>query len=228
MTADHGHADGLLRIDLHTHTHYSPDGVASPRAFVSACKRKGLNCVAVTDHNTIEGALKVRDLAPFQVIIGEEIKSTEGEVIGLFLTEAVPPGLSAEETIARVRAQGGFVSLPHAVDRFRGGVGRERFQRLALLSDMVEVMNARTTVHEDNHEAARLAKEHGLIPVSVTDAHSTWELGRAYTEAPPFETKDGFLDALRQGRPVGTPATPLVHTISRFAVFRRKLGWRPK
>lgn len=229
MSDEPGTSDGVLRIDLHTHTHYSPDSILSPKTFVATCRRKRLNWVAVTDHNSIEGALEVRELAPpFQVIIGEEIKSSEGEVIGLFLTELVPPGLTAEETIARVRAQGGFVSLPHAVDRFRGGVGRERFDRLAPLADMVEVMNARTTVAADNEEAARLAEKHGLIGVSVTDAHSPWELGRAYTEAPKFKDKDGFLDALRKGRPVGKPATPLVHMISRYAVFRRKLGWRPK
>jgi predicted metal-dependent phosphoesterase TrpH len=220
--------DHPLRIDLHTHTHFSHDSILTPEGLVRACQRSGINCLAVTDHNTIEGALRVKELAPFQVIIGEEIRSAEGEVIGLFLTEAVPPDLTAEETIERVRAQSGFVSLPHAVDRFRGGVGDERFARLAPLADMVEVMNARTTVHADNRKAARLAKEHNLIPIAVTDAHSQWEIGRAYTEAPAFNGKDGFLEALRQGRPTGKEATRFVHMISRYAVFRRKMGWRPR
>ena len=219
--------DYPLHIDLHTHTHYSHDSILTPEGLVRACQRTGINCVAVTDHNTITGALKVKELAPFEVIIGEEIRSAEGEVIGLFLTEEVPPDLTAEETIERVRAQGGFVSLPHAVDRFRGGVGDDRFARLAPLADMVEVMNARTTVAADNKKAARLAVEYDLIPIAVTDAHSSWEIGRAYTEAPAFDGKDGFLDAMRSGRPIGKEATRFVHMISRYAVFRRKMGWRP-
>lgn len=216
-----------LRVDLHTHTHYSHDSILTPEGLVRACERRGIECVAVTDHNSIEGALRVKELAPFPVIIGEEIRSAEGEVIGLFLTEAIPPDLTAEETIERIRAQSGFVSLPHAVDRFRGGVGRERLERVAPLADMIEVMNARTTVHADNRNAARLAQKHGLIPVAVTDAHSSWEIGRAYTEAPTFDGPDGFLDAMRRGRPVGREATKFVHMISRYAVLRRKLGWRP-
>ena len=216
-----------LRIDLHTHTHYSPDGITSPQRFVRACERKGITCVAVTDHNTIRGALAVKEIAPFRVIVGAEIRSAEGEIIGLFLSEEVPPGLSARDTIERVRGQGGLVSLPHPTDRFRGGVGANGLTRLASLVDIVEVMNARTTVHRDNDEAARLAKEHGLVAVAVSDAHSPREIGQAYVEAPHSDGPQEFLEALRWGTLVGRPSTPLVHLISRYAVLRRKLGWRP-
>ena len=227
MSAAPGDAEPLQRIDLHTHTYFSPDGITSPRRFVEACRRKGLTCVAVTDHNTIRGALAVKEIAPFPVIAGAEIRSREGEIIGLFLSEEVPAGLSATETIERIRAQGGLVSLPHPLDRFRGGVGAERLAQLAPLVDIVEVMNARTTLGRDNDEAARLAAEHGLAGVAVSDAHSPWELGRAYVEAPHFEGPQEFLEALRWGVCVGRPSTPLVHLISRYAVLRRKLGWRP-
>ena len=216
-----------LRVDLHTHTHYSPDGITSPQRFVDACQRKGITCVAVTDHNTIQGALAVQKVAPFRVIVGEEIRSAEGEIIGLFLTEDVPPGLSARETIERIRAQSGLVSLPHPLDRFRGGVGAERLAQLAPLVDIVEVMNARTTLGRDNDGAARLADEHGLVGVAVSDAHSPWEMGRAYVEAPDFEGPPDLLEALRWGTLAGRPSTPLVHLISRYAALRRKLGWKP-
>ena len=227
MSAAPGDAEPLQRIDLHTHTYYSPDGITSPKRFVEACRRKGLTCVAVTDHNTIRGALAVKEIAPFPVIAGAEIRSREGEIIGLFLSEEVPAGLSATETIERIRAQGGLVSLPHPLDRFRGGVGAERLAQLAPLVDIVEVMNARTTLGRDNDEAARLAAEHGLAGVAVSDAHSPWELGRAYVEAPHFEGPQEFLEALRWATCVGRPSSPLVHLISRYAVLRRKLGWRP-
>jgi predicted metal-dependent phosphoesterase TrpH len=183
--------------------------------------------VAVTDHNTIRGALAVKEIAPFLVIVGAEIRSREGEIIGLFLSEEVPPDLSAQETIERIRAQGGVVSLPHPLDRFRGGVGAEGLARLAPLVDIVEVMNARITVGRDNEEAARLAEKHGLIGVAVSDAHSPWEIGRAYVEAASFEGPQELLEALRRGTLVGRPSTPLVHLISRYAVLRRKLGWKP-
>jgi len=183
--------------------------------------------VAVTDHNTIRGALAVKEIAPFTVIVGAEVRSSEGEIIGLFLSEEVPAGLSATETIERIRTQGGLVSLPHPLDRFRGGVGADGLARLAPLVDIVEVMNARTTLGRDNDEAARLAAEHGLAGVAVSDAHSPWELGRAYVEAPSFEGPQEFLEALRWATCVGRPSTPLVHLISRYAVLRRKLGWRP-
>ncbi len=216
-----------LRIDLHTHTHYSPDGITSPQRLVQACERKGITCVAVTDHNTIRGALAVKEIAPFRVIVGEEIRSAEGEIIGLFLSEEVPPGLSAQDTIERIRSQGGLVSLPHPTDRFRGGVGAEGLAQLAPLVDIVEVMNARTTLGRDNDEAARLAGEHGLVAVAVSDAHSPWEIGRVYVEAPDYEGVQEFLEALRWGTLVGRPSSSLVHLLSRYAWLRRKLGWRP-
>jgi predicted metal-dependent phosphoesterase TrpH len=223
--------DRPLRIDLHTHTFHSPDALTSPARFVEECRRKGLTCVAVTDHDTVAGALAVRDLAAagpgLRIIVGEEIRSRDGEIIGLFLTEEVPPGLDARETIERIRAQGGLVSLPHPTDRFRGGIGAERFAELAPLADIAEVMNARTTMARDNDAAARLAAEHDLVPVAVSDAHSPGELGRAYVEAPAFETPQELLEALRWGTIVGRPSSPLVHLVSRYAALRRKLGWKP-
>ncbi len=220
-------AERPLRVDLHTHTHYSPDGITSPERFVAACQRKGITCAAVTDHNTIRGALAVKEIAPFRVIVGEEIRSREGEIIGLFLTEEVPGGLSPQETIERVRAQGGLVSLPHPLDRFRGGVGAEGLARLAPLVALVEAKNARSTLGRANDEAARLTEKHGLLGLAVTDAHSPWELGRVYVEMPQFEGSADFLEALRQGELAGRLSSPLVHLISRYAALRRKLGWRP-
>ena len=223
--------DRPLRIDLHSHTYYSPDAITSPERYVEACRRKGITCAAVTDHNTIQGALAVREIASsiadLRVIVGAEIRSRDGEIIGLFLSEEVPSGLSAVETIERIRAQGGLISLPHPTDRFRGGVGAERFAELAPLVDIAEVMNARTTMARDNDAAARLAAEHGLAAVAVSDAHSPGEIGRAYVEAPPFATPQELLEALRWGTIVGRPSSPLIHLVSRYAALRRRLGWKP-
>lgn len=216
-----------LRVDLHTHTHYSPDGITSPRRFVEACRRRGLDCVAVTDHNTIRGALAVRERADFQVIVGEEIRTAAGEIIALFLEEEVPPGLSPEESIQRVKAQGGLVGVPHPYDRLRVALRPEVMARLADRLDFIEGLNARIVFAGDNARAQRFARERALPITAGSDAHSPWELGRCYVEMPPFDGPAGFLAALGEGRLRGRLSSPLVHLWSRYAALRRKLGWRP-
>jgi predicted metal-dependent phosphoesterase TrpH len=218
----------LLKADLHTHTYFSPDSLTSPEKYVQACLKQGVNCVAVTDHNDIGGALAVEKLASFRVIIGEEVESSEGEIMGLFLQEKVPAGLSPEETVQRIREQGGLVCIPHPFDRFR----RERLAEAALMRilpqvDIIEAFNSRTTSRGDNEHAARFAQEHGLAMSAGSDAHSVRELGRACVEMPDFEGPRGFLQALGEGRIVGRLSSPLVHLWSRWAWLRRRLGWRP-
>jgi predicted metal-dependent phosphoesterase TrpH len=216
----------LLKADLHSHTHYSRDCITSPEQYVRRCLKLGINCVAVTDHNSIDGALAVQRIAPFKVIIADEIKTADGELTGLFLQEAVPPGLTPEETIERVKAQGGLVSLPHPFDRIRReplrAYARERILRDL---DIVEVFNSRTTFRSDNEKARQLAEELGLPMGAGSDAHSPWELGTTYVEMPDFEGPQEFLESLRQGRIVGRPANPLVHVISTLAKVRSRLGW---
>jgi len=219
----------LLKADLHIHTHYSRDSIISPEQCVSRCLKVGISCLAVTEHNNIEGALAVQRIAPFKVIIAEEIKTTDGELTGLFLKEAIPPGLTPEETIERVKAQGGLVSLPHPFDRVRREPLRAQArERILSHLDVIEVFNSRTTFRSDNERARRLAEELGLPMGAGSDAHSPWELGATYVEMPDFEGPQQFLEALRQGRVVGRPASPLVHVVSTLAKLRWRLGLRPK
>ena len=219
----------MLKADLHSHTHYSRDSIISPERYVQRCLALGIDCVAVTEHNNIEGALAVLKLAPFKVIIAEEIKTSHGELTGLFLREPVPPDLSPEETIERIKAQGGLVSLPHPFDRIRREPLRDHArERILKQLDIIEVYNSRTTFQRDNERARRLAEELGLPMGAGSDAHSPWELGTTYVEMPDFEGPDEFLEALRRGRIVGRPANPLVHVISTLAKARTRLGWRPK
>jgi hypothetical protein len=183
--------------------------------------------VAVTEHNNIAGALAVEKIAPFTVIIGEEARTTEGEIIGLFLHEQIPGGLSPEETVKRIKDQGGLVVVPHPFDGFRGHLREEALQRILPQVDAIEVFNARITYRRDNERAARFAAEHGLPASAGSDAHSAWETGRTYVEMPEFQGPREFLEALRRGRVVGRTSTPLVHLFSRWAAIRRRLGWRP-
>lgn len=181
---------GWAFVDLHCHTSASFDSLASPRSMVAAAVRRGLTHVAITDHDTIAGALEARSAAPegLTVIVGEEIRTSDGDLIAAFLDHAVPPGLSAAETVAAVREQGGLVGIPHPFDRLRGSLGnRSRLgddrRILGIVSqvDWVEAWNARLMVGDGNARAAALAREAGLPGVAVSDAHTTLEVGIAST-----------------------------------------------
>ncbi len=219
--------DITVRADLHTHTYYSPDSILSPRDLVVRCQQVGIGCVAVTDHNTIRGGLAVREMAGFRVIVGEEVRSADGEIIGLFLSQEVPPGLSAGETIRRIRDQGGLVGLPHPFDSLRSALRPELAESMAGEVDFVEVVNARIVVAVHNKRAAEFARKHGLAASAGSDAHSAREVGRAYVEMRPFSGPADFLPALRDGRPMGRLSSPLIHLVSRYATLRHKLGWNP-
>ena len=173
--------------DLHTHSRASFDSLASPASLVRTAARRGLSHLAITDHDRIDGALEGREraaeLAPdLTVIVGEEVRTADGDLICLFLERAIPPGLSAEATIAEARSQGGIVGIPHPFDRFRGSLLRDaRMERLAPLVDWVEGHNARVVGGRGNEQAAEFARSHDLGRVAVSDAHSAFEVGVAYT-----------------------------------------------
>jgi predicted metal-dependent phosphoesterase TrpH len=176
--------DARAFIDLHCHTSASFDSLASPRAVVRAAAARGLTHLAVTDHDRIDGALRARDAAPAEltVIVGEEIKTADGDLIGIFLHEAVPPGLSASETIAAIRGQGGLVGIPHPFDRLRG-FGRKsgaQVESIADLVDWVESYNARVIGGTANERAALFALDHHLPGLAASDSHTVMEVGVSY------------------------------------------------
>ena len=218
----------MLRVDLHMHTQFSPDSLVSPERLVARCQKVGLNCIAVTDHNTTEGARVVKNIAPFLVIVGEEVRTSEGEVTGLFLTETIPEGLSIVETARRIKDQGGLVSIPHPFDRFRGEViSRRGLDEVVQYADIVEVFNARNNLSADDRKALDFAREHGLLTSGVSDAHTTMELGRTYVEMPDFDgTPEGFKLALSKGKIVGRRTSPLIHIVTSLTKIRTRLSRR--
>jgi predicted metal-dependent phosphoesterase TrpH len=170
-------------IDLHCHTSASFDCLASPASVVQAAATRGLTHLAITDHDTIEGALRARDAAPhgLTVIVGEEVRTADGDLIALFLERAVAPHRPAAETIAEVRAQGGLVGIPHPFDKHRGSMLKDpRLEALGRRVDWVEAHNARVIGRSGNEQAAAFAAEMGLPGVAVSDAHSALEVGVAY------------------------------------------------
>jgi len=204
---------GRAFIDLHCHTSASFDSLAKPADVAHAAHARGLTHLIVTDHDRIDGALAARDAAPagLTVIIGEEVRTADGDLICAYLESVVPPGLSAAETIAAAREQGGLVGIPHPFDHLRGSLLKDaRMTSLAPLVDWVETHNARL-VGKGNEVAAEFALEHGLPGVAVSDAHSVLEVGVAYTvlDGDP-STAAGLLAALRSAEFVAGRATYLV------------------
>ncbi len=215
---------GWVRADLHCHTVYSKDSLTPLEAVIRVCRRKGIQRIAITGHNTIEGALRLRDLAPELVIVGEEIKTTHGEIQAFFIEQRIPPGLSPEETVARVREQGGVVGVSHPLDPTRSeAMGEQNLRRIVHLLDCMEVFNARTTFAVHNRRAAEFARAHGLPGTAGSDAHTAFEIGRAGVEMPAFDGPASFLEALARGRVVGRESLPLVHLFSRWATLRKRL-----
>ena len=205
-------------IDLHCHTSASFDCLASPESVVRAAAKRGLTHLAVTDHDRIEGALRARDAAPagLTVIVGEEVKTADGDLIALFLERAVPPGRPAAETIAAVREQGGLVGIPHPFDQHRGSMLKDpRLAATGALVDWVEAYNARVIGGSGNERAAAFARELGLPGIAASDAHSVVEVGVAYNivEGDP-STPAGLLAALRALEIVPGRASYIVRTLT--------------
>lgn len=214
-----------MRIDLHCHTRYSGDSLTRLPALLRWMDRRSVDMVAITDHNTIAGALEFQSRAPERFVVGEEIKTQDGEVIALFLKKEIPSGLSVLETIARIRDQGGLVGVSHPLDRVRSeAMGRDKLEEIHQNLDFVEVLNARTVFPEDNERARELAVRWGLPGSAGSDAHAPREVGRAYVELPPFEDAATFLQSLRQGKVGGRVSSPLVHLISTYSKCRKRLG----
>ena len=215
----------MLKADLHVHTEFSFDCATPLEKLIQRCLKQDIGCLAVTDHNTIQGAVKVKEMAPFKVIVGEEIKTRDGDLIGLFLQEEVPPGLSATDTAKLIKEQGGLVLLPHPFDRFRGSVMSEKeMAELLPMTDVIEAFNARNTLPSSDRRAGELAAAHGIALCAVSDAHSLGEIGKAYTLVPDFSYgPQDFLEALRQGTLTKRRSSPLVHLISTYVKHKKRM-----
>jgi predicted metal-dependent phosphoesterase TrpH len=225
-----GGRDSKIRIwtvELHTHTCYSPDCLVTPEQLIAACRRKGIDRVAVTDHNVIAGALAAQKIAPDLVIVGEEIKTDCGEIIAYFMSELVPSGLPVREAITRVREQGGVVGVSHPCDRYRREAMRmERLLPIVSWVDALEVFNARCVHPADNACARAIAQEHGKLMFAGSDAHTTGELGRAAVWMPPFDSPQSFLSSLAQAEIHARLSSPLVHFASTYAKLVKRFAGR--
>jgi predicted metal-dependent phosphoesterase TrpH len=213
------------KVELHSHTLYSKDSLTSPETFINTCRRRGIDRVAVTDHNTAEGALVMATLAPDLIIPGEEIMTTQGEILAFFVRETIPPRLTPGETIQRLRDQGAFISVSHPYDRLRRGAWPEdELLKIIDQVDALEVFNSRCIFGADNAKALACAGVHGKPGTVGSDAHIPYELGRATLHMQPFEGSGSFLESLKSAR-AETRLSPIwVHGASAYAKRLRKMG----
>lgn len=213
----------MLRADFHMHTRYSMDSSASLEDIISRCQEMGINCIAITDHGAFEGALRMKEIAPFTVIPGEEILTPNGEVIGYFLKELIPTRQPIESAIEAIKAQGGLVGLPHPFDTFRGlkDLDNHRLEELASQIDVIEVFNARSLLPGDSDKALDFAVKHNLPATAGSDAHSPREIGKTYVEMPSFDDQESFLKSLRDSTIQRRRASPFVHAYTVLAKVKK-------
>jgi len=195
-----------VKVDLHLHSNFSHDGRSSLEELVARCKECGLDRIALTDHNTVEGAITLAQMAPELAIVGEEVKTLEGEVVGLFITSRVAPYLPPEEVMDLIHGMGGLTYIPHPLDRRRANFSAERMAELADRIDIIETYNPWCEAAV-NQAAARLAEDLGKVTATGSDSHAAHELGRSWMEVDAFGDPQDFLEKLRYARHVVTASS---------------------
>ncbi len=208
-----------FKIDLHVHSAHSACSAFLPvRAIEKIALRRGLGAIAITDHNTIEGALELKALARrIQVIVAEEIKTREGEIIGYFLAEKIPAGLPVNETIQEIRRQGGLISIPHPFDTLRTSrITRDALEEIISEVDMLETFNSRDVFQKPDLDFIEKSKRLGVIQVAGSDAHQPWEIGKSFAIMDEFKTPQEFLAGLRTAQFITKKSSIWVHIITKF------------
>ncbi len=217
--------ESLIRAEFHCHTEYSPDSMVELEALLEACDERGIDKIAITDHGSIQGALKAHQMDPERVIVAEEIETPEGEILGYFMTEEIPQGLSAVEVVRRLHGQGAFISLPHPFDPHRSWWRDRTLDQILPYLDGLEVFNARCRREEYNKEAYAFALEHGKALMAGSDAHAVSELGRASMTMPWFNDAESLRAAAREASISGELSGLYVHMVSAFARVAKKFNF---
>jgi hypothetical protein len=215
----------MVRSEFHCHSIYSPDSLVRMEDLLAACKQKQIDKIAITDHNRLDGALRAHALDTQRVIIGEEIQTTEGEILGYFLREEIPAGLEPIEVIRRLKDQGAFISVAHPFDTNRDVTHWQPGTLEAMLPflDAFETFNARCLRQVYNDKAQAFAREHGLAEIVGSDAHSTYELGRATMLLPDFNTAMELRTALQEAQRDVHLSAASVHLFSVWAKIVKKV-----
>lgn len=223
-----------VRAELHCHTFYSSDSSISFAEIIESCQKERIETIAITDHNQIEGALKLSEIAPpwLNVIIGEEIRTRQGEITGLYLNSRIEPDQDIESTLEIIKYQGGLVLLPHPFDRIRKEASKPAtVDKIKDKIDCLEIFNSRCLFSSDNQKALKYAQKHRLLPYAGSDAHTQAEIGRAscYLNVPKEKIAclrhDSrlFLDSLKGAEIITRRSGPGVHFLSKWIKLRKAL-----
>jgi predicted metal-dependent phosphoesterase TrpH/glycosyltransferase involved in cell wall biosynthesis len=201
----------LIDVDLHMHTDHSYDCATPVEVLLAEARAKGLGAIAVTEHNEISGALEAAEKAKgIKVIVGEEVKTaSQGEVIGLFIKEKIPRGMTLQETIAEIKRQGGLVYVPHPFDRMHSVPDYKHLLDVLDDIDLIEVFNPRVAIAEFNEEAVRFAAKYRMIAGAGSDAHVPQGLGSVRIRMHDFDGPEQFLESLRTADIIRNPASLL-------------------
>lgn len=199
--------DGWVRVDMHSHTMFSGDSTTTLDEIVESVVEAGIDVLCVTDHNAIEGAVRLQKALDgvCRVIVGEEVRTHTGEIIGLFMTQKVSYGASAADTASQIRDQGGIVYIPHPFDPMRRNLTEESLIQITEMGlvDAIEGHNAKTSLQSLNKRAVAFGEHYDLALGSGSDAHVPHALGSAYMQMPDFDGPQDFLAKVREGEIIG-------------------------
>ena len=195
-----------IRLALHIHSDFSADSNITLNDIISQCKQNKIGCIGLTDHNTALGAIKYQNKLNengIQLIVGEEIKTDVGEIIGLFLDKNIDHKkngkvITLKEALQEIKNQNGLVFAPHPFDKFRWGIGKKNCEKYQDQIDAYEIFNSRTKISYFNKQAEKYVSEHNLIPFIGSDAHISHEIPHAIIEMEEFKTKEEFLRNLKR------------------------------
>jgi predicted metal-dependent phosphoesterase TrpH len=218
----------LIKADLHVHTNCSKDCCTTFDQLIEVCNSKSINCLAIADHGTIDGAMKVSELAPFKVIICEEVLTPYGEIMGMFLHENIPHRIDLLEAIKLIKKQGGIVCIPHPYDRVRPSAlsNTSILNEISDLVDIVEIFNARSMYPFAEKKAREYATKYGKVVSAGSDAHSPNEVGQVYLEMADFDSKEAFMSSLAEAKVCGRKSSPLIHLVSTYNSLKNRRGRR--
>ncbi|MCL4270014.1 MAG: PHP domain-containing protein [Anaerolineales bacterium] len=214
----------MLKLEFHCHTNASKDSLTRPEDLVKAARKKGLDRLVITDHNSIAGAVAAQHLDPELVIVGEEIMTTCGEILAAYVTEEIPAGVTPLETIRRLREQDAFISVSHPFDAWRKG-GWQEADLLEIIPhvDAIEIFNSRCMDPRFNQRAMAFAEKHNLSGTVGSDAHAIFEVGKSVVWLDPFQGPDGMREVIRQAKYQMKLSPWWVHFVSTYAKRKKKM-----
>ncbi len=216
------------KIELHCHTAASPDSLVKVKDLIKVARKRGLDKLAITDHNTIRGALYAKTLDPELIIVGEEILTTRGELLVFFVKEEIPEGLEPLEAIKRLRDQNSFISVSHPFDRLRHGWELDDLIEITPFVDAIEIFNARSFISSINEKAKEYARVNNLRGTIGSDAHTLIEVGRATQLIPPFIDTDSMKKSFLEPEYIKKSSSPMIRFSSTSAKIVKKIFGKDK